>query len=167
MAYDDGAIEALFAAAAAMAEADNGERSAEAIDSADTLELVSSTKAGQGASWQPQVWFARSFNFEHMDEHTYAAASKHGFELTATHNVRAGGVLDSISQMHHLPCVDENTAICVFKLQRAMHRGIADALAISPANPSPVPAELEAHSGEDLWAPVSWTDALGGGGRNV
>lgn len=97
MSYDEGAIENLFASAAALRQRD----------------LVG------GESVQPAVWFARSSNFEHMDPHTSVAANRHGFALAATHRLRAGGVQDALSATYLTPCVDEQSDLFVFDFEVA------------------------------------------------
>ena len=93
MSYDEDAIDHLFASAAVLRQ--------RVFD--------------RGECFQPEIWFARSSNFEHMDSRTNAAASEHGFVLVATHRICAGGVQDALSATYLTPCVDEQTDLFVFR----------------------------------------------------
>ncbi|KAL1508690.1 hypothetical protein AB1Y20_004785 [Prymnesium parvum] len=87
MAYDEHAIERLFASAASAA-----------------------------GRWRPHVWLARSSNFEHLDEHSRAVALRHGFAVAARHRLNGCGVQDALSMTYLNPCVDDVTDLFIFRL---------------------------------------------------
>lgn len=99
MSYDGTAIEALFSAA----------------------ELV---RRHSESRWQPQVWFARSSNFEHMDSHTHQCARAHHFSMRESLLIKAAGVQDSISPTYFSPCVDDTVAIFVFESNTSNHEHV-------------------------------------------
>lgn len=93
LAYNDDAVEGLFAVAAAWWRA-----------------------AASAASSELTLLFARSSNFEHTDEATLAAAARHGFGLAARATRRnAAGVQDSSSSVTFVGCQDDASDVMTFE----------------------------------------------------
>ena len=97
LAYNDDAVDGLFAVAAAWWRA--------------------TTLTSEGGSLT--LFFARSSNFEHTDGATLATAMRHGFVLVARTTRRdAAGVLDSSSSVAFVGCNDHQSDVMEFEPRR-------------------------------------------------
>ena len=110
---------------------------------------------------EPLVLFARSSNFEHMDEHQAKVADDAGFGLVATREMRAMGALDAIAVTYITPCV-EDTATLFFWARRAeggapATHPLAEWLLSAAVDATPADgaaaADGTAAAELDLWAP--------------
>ena len=104
------------------------------------------------------ILVARIKLFSHVDEHTFAVASSHGFELVGRTAHEAAGVLDAVSQTFLTPCAENEVECFFFGRQQTKPHGATvhpalELLIRTVSADAQVPEPISTTRGSDaLWA---------------